>query len=174
MPDTAQTAEFVELFSKNAQKLYAYILTMMHHDPAADDVFQETSKLAWEKFDQYQPGTSFLAWTCRIAYFRVLNLRSKNRKAPVPFSDLFLEAVDGELAEMSETLDAEMKALGICYKKLTSTYRELIDLRYTGNITTKEVAKRVGRPLSTVYRMLDRVHHWLMNCIQQTLQEEPL
>ena len=56
MPDASRTDEFVCEFTKSAQRLYAYIFTLMGHDDAVDDVFQETSALAWEKFDDFRLG----------------------------------------------------------------------------------------------------------------------
>jgi len=171
MPDSSRTAEFVQHFSRSAQRLYAYVLTMTGHDPAADDVFQEVCKLAWEKFDQFQPGTDFLAWTCRIAFFCVMNHRRKKSKAPLPFSDAFFNAIDAELVEMASTSDARMRALADCYGKLSQRDRDLIDRRYAPDATTRQVAEQIGRPLSTVYRMLDRVHTALMRCVERTLSE---
>jgi len=63
MADASRTDEFVREFTKNAQRLFAYIFTLMGHDSGVDDVFQETSVLAWEKFDDFRPGSNFLAWS---------------------------------------------------------------------------------------------------------------
>lgn len=170
MTDATQTAEFVELFTRHARQLYAYILTLMGHDPAVDDVFQDTSRLLWEKFDQFQPGTNFVAWGCRIAYFRVLKHRENSRKESRMFSDSLYEAIENDLVAMSDDLDGELRALADCYGKLSSQDRDLIDLRYAPESNMKEVARKLGRPLSSVYRMLDRVHESLLRCVERTTQ----
>ncbi len=74
------------------------------------------------------------------------------------------------MAEMSDDLDGEMSALADCYRKLRDEDRELIDRRYTPGADTREVAAAVGRPLSTVYRMLTRVHRELLDCIERTMR----
>ena len=171
MPESNRTDEFVREFTRSAQRLYAYIFTLMGHDSGADDVFQEASALAWEKFDEYRPGSDFLAWICRIARFRALSYFDSKRRRPRPFSDAFLDAVEADMAEMSDDLDGEMTALADCYRKLRDEDRELIDRRYTPGADTREVAAAVGRPLSTVYRMLTRVHHELLDCIERTMRD---
>ena len=75
--------------------MYAYIFTLMGHDSGADDVFQEASTLAWEKFSEFRPGTDFLAWICQIARFRVLSYFDAKRRRPMPFSDASEIAVSG-------------------------------------------------------------------------------
>jgi RNA polymerase sigma-70 factor (ECF subfamily) len=167
MPDVDRTAEFVQLFTVHARQLYAHILTLMGHDSAADDVFQETSALLWEKFDQFESGSNFLAWGRRFAYFRVLNYRQARQQRSLMFSDALYKAIEEDLIASSDEFDAELRALADCYGKLNSQDRELIDRRYTPNVTVKEVSEQMARPLSTIYRMLDRVHDSLLQCIER-------
>ena len=54
--DVSRTDEFVREFTRSAQRLYAYIFTLMGHYSGADDVFQEASALAWEKFRRVSSG----------------------------------------------------------------------------------------------------------------------
>lgn len=171
MPDANRTDEFVREFTKNAQRLYAYIFTLMGHDSGADDVFQEASALAWEKFDDFRSGTDFFAWTCRIARFRVLSYFDSKRRRPQPFSDAFINAVEEDFAAMSDSLDGEILALADCYRKLREEDRELIDRRYAPGTDMRQVAASLGRPLSTVYRMLTRIHRELLKCIETAMRD---
>jgi RNA polymerase sigma-70 factor, ECF subfamily len=171
VPEASRTDEFVREFTRSAQRLYAYIFALMGHDSAADDVFQDTSTLAWEKFDEFRPGSDFLAWTCRIARFRVLGYFDSRKRRPLPFSDAFVNALAEDMAAMSETLDHEILALADCYRKLRDEDRELIDRRYTPGADTRQVALSLGRPLSTVYRMLTRIHRELLECIEIAMRD---
>lgn len=64
-PSRAERAdEFARLFGRHARQIYSYILTLIPHWVDAEDVFQETSTIIWEKFDQYKSGTNFRAWAC--------------------------------------------------------------------------------------------------------------
>ncbi len=171
MPDAGRTDEFVREFTRNAQRLYAYIFTIMGHDSEADDVFQETSALMWEKFDDFQPGGNFLAWSRRIARFRVLRYFDQKRRRPAAFSDAFLDALDADIEAMADLLEGEMVSLADCYKKLQPEDRKLIDLRYVPGADTRSVAAALGRPLSTVYRWLARVHRELLDCIERAMRD---
>jgi RNA polymerase sigma-70 factor, ECF subfamily len=143
----------------------------MGHDAGADNVFQEASTLAWEKFSDFRPDTDFLAWICQIARYRVLSYFDAKRRRPMPFSDAFFKVIEEDLTEMSDTLDGEMYALADCYRKLRPEDRELIDRRYAPGADTRQVAAAVGRPLSTVYRMLTRIHRELLECIEASMRD---
>jgi RNA polymerase sigma-70 factor (ECF subfamily) len=165
--DSRRTDEFVREFTRSAQRLYAYIFTLMGNDAGTDDVFQEASAKAWEKFNEFRPGSDFFAWICGIARFKALSYFDARRRRPLTFSDAFIDVVESDMAVMSAELDGEMSALADCYRKLRPEDRELIDRRYAPGADTRKVAAAIGRPLSTVYRMLTRVHRELLECVEQ-------
>jgi RNA polymerase sigma-70 factor (ECF subfamily) len=46
-------------------------LVFSHQD--AEEVFQNTSVVLWNKFGEFQPGSNFFAWASQVAYYEVLN-----------------------------------------------------------------------------------------------------
>src|SRR5262245_27195115 len=68
--DTQRNLRFVRLFAQHEHQVYAYIVSVLANWADADEVMQETSVALWEMFDDFQEGTSFCSWACRIAYFR--------------------------------------------------------------------------------------------------------
>src|SRR3954451_24322967 len=87
----AKVKLFLRLFLQNQRRLYAYILTLLPNRADADDVLQEVSLVMWDKFDGEQPPDAFVAWGCRIAYFKVLDLCKKRQRGRVLFSQPMLE-----------------------------------------------------------------------------------
>src|SRR5690348_5657938 len=73
--------EFARMFSRNARRIYGFIMTLVfnHHD--AEEVFQNTNVILWNKFAEFEPGTNFFAWASRIAYFEVLSLMKQKRRS---------------------------------------------------------------------------------------------
>src|ERR1700722_12412660 len=72
---------FLSLFLQNQGRLHAYILTLLPNRADAADVFQEASLVMWDKFADAQPPDNFLAWGCRIAYFKVLDFYKKSQRS---------------------------------------------------------------------------------------------
>jgi RNA polymerase sigma-70 factor, ECF subfamily len=66
---------FLGLFLKAQRRIFAYIFTLLPNRTDAEDVLQEVSKLMWERFDEADPPGDFVAWGCRIAFYKVMEHR---------------------------------------------------------------------------------------------------
>ena len=49
----------MSLFLAQQRELYHFLAAQVERPEDADDLLQETSVTLWEKFDQFEPGTSF-------------------------------------------------------------------------------------------------------------------
>jgi RNA polymerase sigma-70 factor (ECF subfamily) len=83
--------EFLGRFLKAERRIFAYVYTLVPNRADAEDVFQEVSKVLWEKYDEWNPPDDFAAWACRVAYFKVNDYRRSRRRQRVIFSDDVLE-----------------------------------------------------------------------------------
>jgi RNA polymerase sigma-70 factor (ECF subfamily) len=171
MNEMRNPTEFVTLWGTHSRRVYAYILTLVYNVADAEDILQETIATLWEKFDEFEPGTDFGAWAVRIAYFKVCNWLHK-RKPMEPLDEALLGLLTNETAAAADLLDTQFIALSKCIGKLSSTQRELIEVRYSGNNSVQQAATRVGRSVHYVYRALRRVHEQLFKCIQRQLAAE--
>src|SRR3954462_15082479 len=86
----ARVQLFLRLFLQNERRLYAYILTLLPNRADADDGLQEASLVMWDKFQETAPPDDFAAWGCRIAYYKVLDFRTKCQRSRVLFSQAML------------------------------------------------------------------------------------
>jgi RNA polymerase sigma-70 factor, ECF subfamily len=161
--------EFVDLFSRNARRVYGYIYAMLPRWADADDVFQETSRVLWQKFDEFQSGTSFFAWAAQVARYQVLYYRQRERRTRVKFTDAFLEAVATTADAEADRLEAEQRALADCVEKLEPRQRQLVLSRFAPEATTKTVAARLGMSTEAVYKALSRVQATLLRCIERAI-----
>ena len=171
MHSSLESKDFLGLWSAHARRVYAYILTLAPRTADADDIFQETSITLWEKFGEFRTGSDFAAWACRVAYFKTLSHLQRNPHL-APLDELFLQAIEAETGSMTDELEARFQALTDCLAKLGVPDRQLVDLRYHGNRSVGELAKKVGRSAKSVYRSLSRIHDQLFECIQRHLPSE--
>src|SRR3954452_4251670 len=81
------------LITRHQRQIFAYIYTLVPDRHDAEDLLQETSVVICEKFDEFTPGTDFVAWACQIAWWRVRYSRQKFARAKVVFDDELLESV---------------------------------------------------------------------------------
>ncbi|MBN1394994.1 MAG: sigma-70 family RNA polymerase sigma factor [Pirellulales bacterium] len=164
--------EFARLFGRHARQVYSYILTLIPHWADAEDVFQETSAIIWEKFDQYIPGTNFRAWACQIAYYRAVWFRQRQKKLAVPFGEDFFRLVAAEMVSQGESLERRHAALAGCMERLPERDRKLVERSYAPGMTIRQAALELGRSPETTYKALKRIHRELYECVEIAMKNE--
>ncbi len=172
MHDSRQTAEFVKLLTGYQRHLYLYIVTLLPNTTDAEEVLQETNTTIWSKADEFVLGTNFAAWAKKIAYYEVLAFRKHAARDRLRFSNELIDTMAAEQHVDEEWLTQRRLALGVCMKKLNPDDRELITQRYVANITVRELAEQLGRPLKSIYRSLERIRMALLKCINRVIAGE--
>jgi RNA polymerase sigma-70 factor (ECF subfamily) len=174
LSSAAKSKLFLRLFLQNERRLYAYILTLLPNRTDADDVLQEASMVMWDKFDERQPPDDFVAWGCRIAYFKVLDFYKKSQRSRVCFSQAMLERVGETAIEQAATLqlDERREALADCVQKLNHRDRELLTRRFAEGATTQSTAADLGRSVDAVYKALAKIRQALFECVTKALARE--
>jgi len=165
-------ADFVQLFMRHQRRLFLHILAQVPQPVDAEEILQEVNLIAWSKFQQFRPGTNFLAWVSKIAAFEILKYRGRKRRERLQFSEEFLDVIAQESLLQAEMLDARRAALAECLKRLRSKDRELIRQRYAAGEKGKHLAESIGRPANSVYQSLGRIRRTLMECMQRRLALE--
>jgi RNA polymerase sigma-70 factor, ECF subfamily len=168
------TDDFIRLFSQHTSSICTYIHLLIPGYSDAEDVFQETSRVIWEKFDEFQPGpgSSFRAWALRIAQIEVLGYRRRERRRHKLFSDQAYAALEQAAALAVDQLDVRLDSLGDCYRKLPEDDRRLLDARYRVGMAVEAIAAQLGQSVHSVYRTFRRIHESLFNCIRRVRREE--
>lgn len=170
--DANRTDEFVQLFTAHARWLFSYILMLVHNKADAEEVFQETNTTLWQKFNEFTPGTNFRQWATKVAHYKILHYRERQKRSPLLFDDASLEAIHDAVNAMANNFDDLHWALEKCRKKLSELDSELLDLRYEPGATTQGVADALNRSPRSVYRNLERVHQQLYDCIREEMSKE--
>lgn len=166
----AQSSAFVALWAAHSPGIYSYIYSLVANWADTDDVFQETSIILLEKFDEFEPGSNFLAWACKVAYFKSLQCLER-RIHPEPISEDLLQSIGNSQQQLLGESDTRLVALSACMEKLSGRDRELLKLRYQMNGEVKSIAARTGRSPNVIYKSLRRIHETLLYCIRQRLTE---
>ncbi len=164
--------EFAQLLATHQRQLFGLIFGMVHSVADAEDVFQQSSLVMWQKFDEFQTGTNFVAWAASIARFKAVDfLRSKGRNR-LQFSAELLEQFVDQQEARDQSNETRARALDECKKKLPERDRKTLGLCYAPNTSIKQAAEELQRPVGSVYDSLTRIRRNLMTCIQRTLAME--
>jgi RNA polymerase sigma-70 factor (ECF subfamily) len=163
---------FAQLLAKCQRRVFLYALGLVHNATDAEEILQQTNLVLWRKFDQYQPGTDFARWACRIAYYEVLKYRSRRAREARLFSSDFVETLAVESEAAMDQWGARRDALVQCLGKLSGKDRHLVLQRYQEDATTRSVAEALGRSIQGTRKSLHRIRMALLACIERTLAAE--
>jgi RNA polymerase sigma-70 factor (ECF subfamily) len=172
MDQDKRTLEFLKLFLRHQQEIYAYILTLVPHLHDADDLFQDGMIVMWQKFDQFQLGTNFAAWGVQIMRFQILGYRRNlARSKRVLMEDSLFEALMNYMPTIQDETAARIEALRKCLTLLDDRSKRIIKMRYERNISMEKIALYLKISRRHVYHVLGQINSVLLRCMRRTLAE---
>lgn len=172
MSQTDRTQEFLELLTQHDRSLSVYVYSLVPGSVDADDILQQTKMNLWRCFDQFEPGTNFLAWARKTAFHQVLTYRRQKKREHLPLSDETLELLHHEVEKLGDEGEGRREALKACLSKLPVPHRQMVMLRYFEDLEIEQVAEQVKSTVAAVYRALSRIRFNLMQCVEKELVKE--
>ena len=170
MPTT--NTDIAALFLSHQARIYGFISALVPNRADAEDLLQETGLVLFNRAQDFEPGTNFLAWACQIARNKVLNYRTRESRSPLRFGDEFTSIIaEYQLGQVTNECDRQ-GALMQCLEKLPASDRSLVEKCYRAGATIKQVAEHIGRPPNVVYKRLRQIRELLRNCVRETLVQE--
>lgn len=163
---------FVRLFVAHEGRLRGFLRTLLHDWDDVDEVMQETSIVAWRKFDQFDKGTNFMAWSAAIARFESLKHMRRQSRDRLVFNDDILDMLAQESLEETDTLEEHRTALCKCLEKLDPRQKELLHLAYQPGVKFHEVAEQAGKSAQAFYKTIQRLRASLLECAEKQMRKE--
>lgn len=156
------------LLPRYQQKLYSYILFLVHDSEVADDLFQETFVKAIMTIRQgrYVETGKFSAWLTRIAHNLVIDKYRQDTNSNVisndaSDTDLFSSAALTETTvEMKMITEQSLADVGKLLGELPESQREVLYMRFYQDLSFKEIAEETGVSINTA---LGRMRYGLIN-----------
>lgn len=155
---------FVAEFARHRDRLFAYVYSLLPRREDAEDVFQRTSVVLWQKIATWDPGVEFLSWACGVAFYEVRNFIRVASRDRLRFGEALLGTIARERAATLKQRDERVAALQQCLKKLDQGERELLQKAYVDEESIRELARRDGQAAQTLYNRLNLVRKRLLNC----------
>jgi len=166
-PDTRYRA-YLQLLTANQVRIMGFICVMVPNRSVADDILQETTILMWEKFENFQDGTNFAAWGIRIAKNKILQHYTKEKRHHLMFDVNAIQNLADQSGIYSHG-DEQIDALKNCTKKLPADDQKILEMRYLDNIDIKQIAQKINRSTSLLYRKMAKIHRSLLTCIKRQM-----
>jgi RNA polymerase sigma-70 factor (ECF subfamily) len=165
-----QQKPFTEQFVRSQHRVYGFIVTLLPNRDDADEAFQETCLILWDKWAEFDPTRDFVRWACGIAHNVVRNYRRSQQRTAVTLSDDLLAEIALERLDNDPLLEARHQALSACLEKLTVGQRKLVEESYQRGQEIRLVAEQMAVTPATLYLRLQRIRRKLFECVDRALR----
>ncbi|MEL6716418.1 MAG: sigma-70 family RNA polymerase sigma factor [Planctomycetota bacterium] len=159
---------FEALVRQNADALFVYVQACARDAGLAEEVFQDTLVVAWERLADYDSRRPFAAWTRGIAR-RLLQAKRRERSMYRSLSDGLAEQLEARFnaldARAGDTLDEKLAALRGCLERLGPRDREAIDGRYALGLRGAPLADRLQTSLENARKIVQRARTKILDCM---------
>ncbi len=159
--------EFQDTVLPLSNRIYRFAYRLAQNERDAEDLVQDTLIRAFTKFNQYQPGTSLLAWLLTITRSIFINQYRKRQREglQVRFEDMDIDIdriAPANLSQFSENpetylfqsiLDADLRR---AMEQLPLHYLEVLILVDLEDMSYRETADILNIPTGTVMSRLHR------------------
>ncbi len=162
----------MRLALEHRAQLWGFLMGLTKDPQKAEDLFQNTYLILCEKWEQFRPGTNFLAWARQIARYEFLASVDPGRR---PFVTAEMEVLEAAMraAEEAPAPSARRDALRQCLDRMPQARgRRVLELRYGEGLPGEKVAREVGVSLNALYTLLSRVRKILQDCVEHRLRTE--
>ncbi|MBX7155545.1 MAG: RNA polymerase sigma factor [Candidatus Kapaibacterium sp.] len=145
---------FKALYNRYKTRVYGYCRKVVG-DVYAEDAFQETFVRFYTSAHSDRNVTNVIGFLMTIARNLCLNIKERNEKHVVEFKDL--SELDIPFIEDDSIADDQLKkAIHQALDVLADEYREAVYLQIYSGLSYEEIAKVIGKPVSTVRNRIVR------------------
>ena len=157
-------------WEKARNPIFAQLLAQLGSPNDAEDVLQEVAVCVSKDYHKYDPERSFTAWALGIARNQALMFLRKQSRDRLAFGTEMMHIVETHLSESSlQEVEYRRQALQECVQKLSESRRNLLAMRYAGDLRLAEISKRSGKSITAIKGQLYRLRKILADCIEHRL-----
>ena len=156
-------------------ELVAYARSLLGNYAAADDAVQEAMLVVVEKYDQFQEGTSMLAWCrsiVRIEVLRAKQLRQRERTLADRLLDDAVSAAFDEFqaARRQDEAESWREALRRCLERVPERSNGVLRARFADELSYHQIGERLGMTIEAVRKALFRLKKQVRSCVETSLR----
>jgi RNA polymerase sigma-70 factor (ECF subfamily) len=155
-------------------ELIAYARALLGNHELAEDVVQEAMLVVMRKFDEFEEGSSMLAWCRAIVRLEVLRAKQRKQREMSLVDRLLSDAIDAAFEEFQwerrrDEAARRRSALERCMAEVSGRGRQLLAARFGEELGYQEIARRLGMNLEAVRKALFRIKKRLRRCVERDL-----
>jgi len=142
---------FAQLYEEHFDKIYRYVTLKIGNETEAEDMTQQVFLNALQSISSFKwKGIPFSAWLFRIAHNQVVDYLRSKKRTTVPLDESLTSSNSNDNPQLLTEQKLDIEQLILATKQLTEAQREVISLRFAGELSIAEVAKSMGKSQGAV------------------------
>ncbi len=171
-----QRDRVLKLALKYRAELTSYARSLLGNYAAAEDAVQEAMLVVVKKYDQFQEGTSMLAWCRSMVRLEVLRMKQQRQRERSLAERLLDDAIDAafdefQTAQRSDDVDSWRQSLEHCLEQVPLRGRNVLKSRFVDELSYQQIGERVGMTLEGVRKALFRLKRQVRTCVESSQRE---
>jgi RNA polymerase sigma-70 factor (ECF subfamily) len=164
--------QVMRLALEHRAQIWGFLMGLTRNPALAEDLFQNTHVVICGKWEQFQPGTNFLAWARQIARYEFLAAVDPGRR---PFVLAEMEVLESAMAAAAPAAEPaasadRREALRECLRSVPDRGHQALSMRYAEGLDGGAVARKMGVSLNALYTLLSRVRKMLFDCVERRMR----
>ena len=161
-----QREAFARLYETHVERIYRYLLVRLGQPADAEDVTTEVFIRAMKALPSYKiSGTPLIAWLYRIAHNEAVNyLKKRARRGETTLEEVMATSDDPAEEALSRV---SFREASLAMEGLTELQRQVLSLRFAGELSIAETAKIMKRREGAVKFLQHSALHALRTELEQ-------
>ena len=155
------TADFTELYRRNATNVFYYLYSRVRNVADAEDLTSLTFVTALENLSGLRDPRKFTPWVFTIARNKAFDFFRKSQRHPTVDFDEDLDQAKAVGGKLSQTDQDRLHDLDCLISRLSPLEQEYLRLRIVADLPFAEIASILSEPETRIkkkyYRLLERL-----------------
>ena len=157
------------------EELVTYARALLGNYAAAEDAAQEAMLVVVAKHDQFEEGTSVLAWCRSIVRIEVLRAKQRYQRERTLAQRVLDDAIDAAFDEFqssrtSHERELRRDALAQCIGQISDRGKRVLEARFIDELGYPQIGERLSMSIEAVRKALFRVKKQVRTCVETRLR----
>ena len=161
------TADFTELYRRNATNVFYYLYSRVRNVADAEDLTSQTFMTALENLSKLRDPLKCTSWVFTIARNKAFDFFRKSQRHPTVDFDEDLDQAKAVGGKLSQTDQDRLHDLDCLISRLSPLEQEYLRLRIVADLPFAEIASILSEPETRIkkkyYRLLERLQAQVEN-----------
>lgn len=157
------------------EELVTYARTLLGNYASAEDAVQEAMLVVVAKHDQFEEGTSVLAWCRSIVRIEVLRAKQKHQNERTLAQRVLGDAIDAafdefQISRTSNERELRRDALSQCIARIPARSKRVLEARFIDELGYSQIGERLSMSIEAVRKALFRIKKQVRTCVETRLR----